>query len=138
MARTPRAPRSSLPSANRTQPGRAGHLQADHVAGGEQLGAELDRLAAGPVGELRAGDAVGEAEVVLDPAALPGLAAGRRALDQHGAQALGGAVDGRAEPGRAAADDDQVVEVGRRRRWSARRARRARRRSARPGPCRRR
>ena len=91
--------------------GRAVDLQADHVAGGEHLGAELDRLPAGPVGELRAGDPVREAEVVLDPGALPGLAAGGGALDQHGAQALGRPVHRGAEPGRAAADDDEVVEV---------------------------
>ena len=48
---------------------------------------------------------VGEAEVVLDPRALARLAAGRRALDEHRAQALGRAVDRRRQPGRAAADD---------------------------------
>ena len=92
--------------------GRAARLQADDVAGGEHLGAELRGLAAGPVGELGAGHAVGEAEVVLDPRALPGLPAGRLALDEHGAQALRRPVDGAAQPGRAAADDDEVVEVG--------------------------
>jgi hypothetical protein len=51
-------------------------LQRDDVAGGEHLGAELRGLPAGPVGELGAGHAVGEAEVVLDPRALPGLPAG--------------------------------------------------------------
>ena len=97
------------------RPGRAVDLQADHLAGGQHLGAELGRLPPGPVGELRAGHPVGEAEVVLDPGALAGLAAGRGPLDQHGPQPLGGAVDRRAEAGRAAADDDEVVEVGRRR-----------------------
>jgi hypothetical protein len=41
-------------------------LQRGDVTGGEHLGAELDRLPAGAVGQLRAGHAVGEAEVVLD------------------------------------------------------------------------
>ena len=81
-------------------------------------------LPAGPVGELGAGDAVGEAEVVLDPRALPGLAAGGVPLDEHGAQALRRAVDRRAQPGRAAADDDEVVEVARRRGGQPDRARR--------------
>ena len=57
------------------------------------------------------GDAVGEAQVVLDPGALAGLAAGRGPLDQDGPQPLGRAVHGRAEAGRAAADDDEVVEL---------------------------
>ena len=37
------------------------------------------------------------------------------ALDEHGAQALGRPVDRRAQPGRSAADHDEVVEVGGRR-----------------------
>ena len=76
-----------------------------------RLGAELGGLAAGAVGQLGAGDAVGEAEVVLDPAALPGLPARGLPLDEHGAQPLGRAVDGGAQPGRAAADDHEVVEL---------------------------
>src|SRR6266568_3563095 len=105
---------NSVPSSKRTT--RAAHVQGDHVAGGEYLGLELAGLPARPLGELRPGHAVGEAEVVLDPGALPGLAADRLALDQHRVQALGRAVDGRAQPGRSAADDDQVVEVAYRRR----------------------
>ncbi len=96
-------------------PRRAARLQAGHLPRGEDLGAELRRLPPGPLGELPAGHAVGEAEVVLDAGALAGLAAGRRPLHQHRAQALRGAVHGRTEPGRAAADHHQVVEVGRRR-----------------------
>ena len=57
-------------------------------------------------------DTVGEAEVVLDPRALPGLPAGRPPLDEHRAQALRRGVHGGAEPGRTTADDDDVVEVG--------------------------
>ena len=53
------------------RPGRAVHLQADRLAGGQQLGAELDRLSPRPVGELAAGHPVGEAQVVLDPRGLP-------------------------------------------------------------------
>ncbi len=86
-------------------------LQADHVARGQHLGPELGRLPAGPLGQLRPGHPVREAEVVLDPRALARLPSGRGALDQHRAQPLGRAVHRRAQPGRAAADDDQVVEV---------------------------
>ena len=66
----------ALPSPNRTV--RAGPLTSRPVTsrGGQQLGAELDRLPPGPVGELAAGHPVGEAQVVLDPGGLPGLAAG--------------------------------------------------------------
>jgi len=86
-------------------------LQADHVARGEHLGSELGRLPAGPVGELGPGHPVREAQVVLDPGALARLASGRGALDEHGAQPLGRPVHRRAQAGRAAANDDQVVEV---------------------------
>ena len=90
-----------VPSPKRTSRVVPAGVEADHLAGGEQLGAEPQRLPAGPVGQLGARDAVGEAQVVLDPAALPGLPAGGAPLDEHGAQALRGGVDGRAQPGRA-------------------------------------
>ena len=101
MARTTACAPMVLPSSNRTTRFEPCTSSADESRVSEQLGAELARLPAGPVGELAAGDAVGEAEVVLDPAALPGLPAGRLALDEHRPQPLGGAVDGGAEPGRA-------------------------------------
>ena len=86
-------------------------VEADHLPGGEHLRAELQRLHPGARGQLGAGHPVRETEIVLDPGALAGLAAGRGPLDQHGLQAFGGAVHGRTEPGRAAADHHQVVEV---------------------------
>ena len=49
----------------------------------------------------------------------PAWPAGRRALHEDGPQPLGGPVHRRAETGRSAADDDQVVEVGRRGRREA-------------------
>ena len=82
---------------------------ADRVLDRQQLRAQAARLVGGAAGEVRPAQARREAEVVLDPARLPGLAARRLALDHHGAQPLGGAVDGGGEPGRAAADDDEVV-----------------------------
>ena len=66
----------------------------------------------GAVGQLGPADAVREAEIVLDPRALPGLPPGRPSLDQDRAQALRGRVHGGAEPGRTTTDDDDVVEVG--------------------------
>ena len=88
------------------------HVEADDVAGGEDLGAELVGLPAGSVGELGAGHAVGETEVVLDARALPRLPSRRPPLDQHRAQALRRGVYGGAKPGRSTADDHDVVEVG--------------------------
>ena len=107
------AARAQAPAAGERDlaPG-APDLEPDRALHAEQLGAEAARLHRGAVGEVRAAQAPGEPEVVLDAAGLPGLAAGRLALDHHGAQALGGAVDGGGEPSRAAADDDQVVVLG--------------------------
>src|SRR3954447_15658066 len=50
----------------------------------QDLGAEAAYLLARALGQLSAADAIGEAEVVLDPRAASGLAAKRVALDQHG------------------------------------------------------
>ena len=47
----------------------------------------LDGLGHGPLGQVGAGQALGEAQVVLDRRALPGLPARRLALDHHGAAA---------------------------------------------------
>ena len=90
---------------------RPARLERLHLPHGEQLGPEAARLVVRAAGEVGARQAVREAEVVLDPRALPGLAARRGALDEHGPQPLRGAVDRGGEPGRAAADDHEVVEV---------------------------
>ena len=104
-------PASSSPPASVTTRCGPRALQAGDLLHGQQLGAEAARLVVRAAREIGAGEPVREAEVVLDPRALPGLAARRGALDQHGAQALGGAVDGGGEAGRSAADDHEVVEV---------------------------
>ena len=93
---------------------RAGHVKPDHVAGGQHLGAELGRLEPGPPRQLGAGHPVRKTEVVLDPGALAGLATGRCSLHKNGAQSLGGAVYRRPQPGRAAPDHDEVIELPRR------------------------
>ena len=71
-------------------------------------------------GELGAGDAVGEAEVVLDPARGPGLPARGHAFDEHGPQALRASVHRCAEAAGAPAHDHEVAEVARRGRGQAR------------------
>ena len=83
--------------------------QARDLGGDGEARPELVGLHDGALRQLAAGDAGGEAEVVLDPHAAAGLAAGRRALQHHRAQPLGGAVDRRGQPRRPGADDDQVV-----------------------------
>ena len=50
----------------------------------------------------------GKPEVVLDPARFARLPTERGALDDQRLEALGGAVDGGAEAGRAGSDDEQV------------------------------
>src|SRR6202000_2903402 len=82
--------------------------------GGRGAGAELARLDDRPADQFGAADARGEAEVVLDPPRGPRLAAEHVALHHQRVQPLGGAVDRRAEPGRAAADDQQVDLFARR------------------------
>ncbi len=88
----------------------AGH-RAD-LDRGDQLGPELQGLEVAPIGQVRPGQAGGEPHVVLDPRAGPGLAARPEPVEDDGGQPLGGAVDGRREPGRAGADDHQVERLG--------------------------
>ena len=97
-------------------PGRPADLEARHLRSEQHLRPETAGLGGRPPGQVATGDACRETEVVLDPGALAGLAPDRLLLDDHGAQALRGAVDGRPEPGRPAPDDDEVVEGERRRR----------------------
>ena len=69
---------------------------------------ELARLGDGAAGELRSADPRGEAEIVLDSAGRPGLAAERRALDHQRVKPFGGAVDRSREASRTGADDQQI------------------------------
>ena len=88
------------------QPRRAALVERGHARGRSAPRRRTSPPAPSPArSSSRAGDARREAEVVLDPRALPGLAAGGLALDQHRAQPLRRAVDRGGQPGRAAADD---------------------------------
>jgi len=76
-------------------------VQGGDGLGGEDLDAEPLGLLAQPVGELRAGDALGEPGEVVEPLGDAGLAADPGALDDQRAEALAGGVEGRRQPGRA-------------------------------------
>ena len=91
----------------RTGP-RASH--AVDVAREHHLGTEPPGLRHGAMGEVGAGEALREPEVVLDRRTLARLTARGLTLDHHGLQSLRRAVDRGGEPGRAGADDAQVVE----------------------------
>ena len=71
-------------------------------------GAELARLECRASGELGAGKAGGEAEVVLDSGARARLTARGEPFDHKRAEALGGGVDRSGQPGRTAAEYDDV------------------------------
>ena len=88
-------------------------VAAHACARDENLGAEAVRLLARAVGEVRAADPVGEAEIVLDPGAAPRLAADGKPLDHDRLQPLRRGVDRRAQPGGPGAVDRQVVLLAR-------------------------
>ena len=95
------------------------NVRPDDRRGDGQAGAELVGLHDGALGQLAAGDAGGEAEVVLDAHAAAGLAARAPCCSSTTVlQPLGGAVDRRGQPRRPGPDHDQVVDLcssGRRR-----------------------
>ena len=84
-------------------------VSPDDRRGDGQVRPELVGLRHGALGQLAAGDAGGEAEVVLDPHAAAGLPPGPDALQHERAQPLRGPVDGGGQPGRAGPDHHQVV-----------------------------
>ena len=89
----------------------------DRAAHPVEAGAEQPRLLGRPQGQVPAGDAVGEPEVVADQRAGPRLPAHRLLFEHQRRQALGGGVDGGGQAGRAGAHDGDVEEaVGSRRR----------------------
>src|SRR5580700_10204438 len=96
-----------------------GGQRGDHVVvivlhgGDRHCGDELHSVSADlshePVGQLAAGDAVGESRIVVDPVADPGLAAEGAGVYDDRVDTFPGGVDGGRQPGRPAPDDDQVV-----------------------------
>ncbi len=74
---------------------------------------EFHPIAAGlgnePVGQLGAGDPLGEPRVIVDPVADPRLAAEGAGVNDDGVDAFPGGVDGSSQPGLPAADNDQIV-----------------------------
>ena len=59
--------------------------------------------------EFVAGDALGEARIVLDALQVDDLGAGHHLLNDGGAEAVAGSIDAGGQAGHAAADDDNVV-----------------------------
>jgi hypothetical protein len=88
--------------------GVAGAVQARHLVGNGQVGAELLGLVVGAGHQGHARDAGGEAQIVLDPRRGPGLAAERPGVEHQHRQALGGGVDRGGQAGRPGADHGHV------------------------------
>ena len=107
---TARASIREPPSSSTTCPGRGrpqpGHGLREHEAGAEEPG-----LLEGAVREVAPREPVREAEVVADPGAGAGLSARKDGLDHRRLEPLRGGVDGRGEPGRPGADDDDVAAI---------------------------
>ena len=81
-------------------------LDRDH-----DVGAEFLRLVEGARGQRLAGNAGRKTEIVLDPRAGAGLAAEGARIEHRDREAFGGRIDRGREPGRAAADDRDVVDL---------------------------
>ena len=82
--------------------------ELDRAVEARQHRVEAARLQRGLARQLGARDAGREADVVLDPGARAGLAAGRPGLGDERPQPLRAAVDGGREPGGPAAEHDEV------------------------------
>src|SRR3954468_22036069 len=88
-------------------------LERECAIGRRGPGAELTRLGDRAAGQLGAADPAWKAEVVLDPARRPSLAAEHGALDDEGVESFGGPVHGRGETSRAATDHGEVDHLAR-------------------------
>jgi hypothetical protein len=84
-----------------------------HDVGVDVLDAGLDGLVGNLLGELRAGDALREARVVLDGRSVGGLAARHASLQHEQIEAETLAVKGGGRSGYPAADDDKIAVMKR-------------------------
>src|SRR3954451_19473744 len=80
---------------------------------GRRSRAEFPGLRDGAAGQVRARDASGKAEVVLDAPREAGLSTEDAALDDERVESLRRAVDGRAQPGGTAAQHHEVPPLAR-------------------------
>jgi hypothetical protein len=83
-------------------------LECDRAERRGRPGPELPGLRDGAAGQLGAGQPRRKAEIVLDPAGGPGLAAECGALDYERVEPFRGAVDRGRKACRAGADDEQI------------------------------
>src|SRR5207249_919723 len=84
-------------------------LAANTRALDQDFRAEAACLLAGALGELSTADAFREPQVILNLWAGAGLPADRVALDQDGAESLGGTIDSGTEPGWPRTVDRQII-----------------------------
>ena len=82
-----------------------GDLQRDG-----DLHAEFQRLIKGPPGERHAGDAGGEAEIILDARGRAGLSAKGAGIEHDHRQTFRSGIDRSREPSGARADDRHVID----------------------------
>ena len=111
------ATRTARASISRAEPSkqygadRPAGLEADDVAGEHHLGAEAGRLGDRAMGEVGAGEPLGEPEVVLDATRSgPPARRARPARRPRCCRPSDARVDRGGEPGRSGADDAEVVE----------------------------
>ena len=86
-------------------------LDGGDFLGGEDFDPEALSLGAKAVGELGAGDPFGEAGEVIEPLRDARLAANAAAFDDEDIQPFARGIERSRQPGRAAADDNEVVEA---------------------------
>jgi len=88
-------------------------LQNDVLdAGRHRLGAELRRVGRHPLDQVVAGDALGEAGVVVHVGRLDDLAADDGLLQHDGVEQRSPAVECRGQSRRSGSDDDHVALFG--------------------------
>ncbi len=104
-----RARTETLVLAVQNDEARLGGLEGSHVSRNHHLGAELSCLGVSAAHESRPRDPRRKAEVILDARALAGLPADPRRVQEDHGEPLRRGVDRGRQPGRARADDRDVV-----------------------------